>query len=571
MSTASLPYHEPGIVTILIHTSFLLLLNIGNFVLDHTLYCGLLGQIFLGIAWGTPGAKWLTTEIEEVIVQLGYLGLLLIVYEGGLSTSLKAIKANLLLSSCVATTGIALPIGLSFALLKLCGATPLQSFAAGAALCSTSLGTTFTVLGSTGLIQARLGVVLTSAAMMDDVVGLIMVQVISNLGSSGMSISAVTIVRPLLVSVAFAVCAPLVCVFVAKPITLWLNSIRTKHPLGFLNRCLTKDRTAWIIHTLILLGCVAASTYAGTSNLFAAYIAGAGISWWDSEVPHPELNVASTAVSTAVPTTAQVQAQTTESPTANGTEIPEHSDQNTEGSNLSGLGTFEKYYSQPLHRILRPFFFASIGFSIPITEMFNSTIVWKGLVYTVLMIIGKMACGVWLLRIAFTPSISIMCTKFTTTVKLLRPKITNLWSQAHEKSTPSRTTTHTRQNQPPNSSSSQQTRSTRAATETSDPTSIKPRSVYPASILGCAMTARGEIGFLISSVAESNMIFSSEKSLGGKNSEIFLVVTWAIMLCTILGPLAVGLIVRRVEQLQQGAQRQGRFVRGDVLGVWGLS
>lgn len=82
MATASLPYHEPGIVTILTHTSFLLLLNIGNFVLDHMLYCGLLGQIFLGIAWGTPGAKWLTIEAEEVIAQLGYLGLLLMVYEG---------------------------------------------------------------------------------------------------------------------------------------------------------------------------------------------------------------------------------------------------------------------------------------------------------------------------------------------------------------------------------------------------------------------------------------------------------------------------------------------------------
>jgi hypothetical protein len=82
MATASLPYHEPGIVTILIQASFLLLMNVGNVVLDHSLYCGLLGQVFLGVAWGTPGAKWLGTEVEEVIVQLGYLGLLLLVYEG---------------------------------------------------------------------------------------------------------------------------------------------------------------------------------------------------------------------------------------------------------------------------------------------------------------------------------------------------------------------------------------------------------------------------------------------------------------------------------------------------------
>lgn len=84
------------------------------------------------------------------------------------------------------------------------------------------------------------------------------------------------------------------------------------------------------------------------------------------------------------------------------------------------------------------------------------------------------------------------------------------------------------------------------------------------------MTARGEIGFLISSIAEGKKIFSSAQADNGKNSEIFLIVTWAIMLCTIIGPLSLGLIVRRVRQLQHGAEIEGRLVRKDVLGVWGL-
>lgn len=79
---ASLAYHEPDIITILIYSSFLILLNVCNFVLDYALYCGLLGQIFLGVAWGTPGAKWLGQDAERIIVQLGYLGLLLLVYRG---------------------------------------------------------------------------------------------------------------------------------------------------------------------------------------------------------------------------------------------------------------------------------------------------------------------------------------------------------------------------------------------------------------------------------------------------------------------------------------------------------
>jgi hypothetical protein len=81
-NTTSLPYHEPGIVTILIIASFLLLLNTINYALDRIVYCGLVGQLFIGIAWGIPGANWLSADLQHSIVQLGYLGLILIVYEG---------------------------------------------------------------------------------------------------------------------------------------------------------------------------------------------------------------------------------------------------------------------------------------------------------------------------------------------------------------------------------------------------------------------------------------------------------------------------------------------------------
>ena len=51
---ASLAYEEPDVVTILILASFLLLLNAVNWVLDRIVYCGLIGQILIGIAYGTP-------------------------------------------------------------------------------------------------------------------------------------------------------------------------------------------------------------------------------------------------------------------------------------------------------------------------------------------------------------------------------------------------------------------------------------------------------------------------------------------------------------------------------------
>jgi hypothetical protein len=94
-SAPSLPYHEPAVDVILVQASFLLLLNIANAVLDRIVYCGLLGQVLVGIAWGTPGAKWLSTQMEQVIVQLGYIGLILLVFEGSTLSFIPSISFSL--------------------------------------------------------------------------------------------------------------------------------------------------------------------------------------------------------------------------------------------------------------------------------------------------------------------------------------------------------------------------------------------------------------------------------------------------------------------------------------------
>ncbi|GAB0139056.1 hypothetical protein EsDP_00007272 [Epichloe bromicola] len=590
--TSSLPYHEPGITTILIQSSFLILLNVLNSIFDQVLYCGLIAQILLGIAWGTPGSKWLESSVETAITQLGYLGLLLLVYEGGLSTSLKSLKANIWFSVAVATTGISMPIGLSFFLMRLTNATPLQCFAAGASLSSTSLGTTFTLLGTSGLTKSRLGVVLTSAAMMDDVVGLVLVQVISNFGKEGSSVTAAIVVRPLLISIAFIILAPLSCVFIIKPLTRRINQFRTSSVSGTCNHMMASKRTALLTHTLILLGCVAGAGYAGTSNLFSAYIAGASISWWDTGVEH--LTNANEPEARASSADANVIGHSVDGEIANseGTEA------------LSGLRIYERFFLTPVDRILKPFFFASIGFSIPVTKMFSGDIVWKGIVYAMLMILAKLACGIWVARISVAFPLS-----WKSTTKSTRPVFRNMINSSLGRIWATKATEPTKK--PPvvsptepmidaapqtcasnlpltgtivndqaaadgKRSDNNSTRNGKSDESNQDEQNVtlsatsKPQSLYPASIIGCAMVARGEIGFLISSIAESNDVFSTSSGTDG-TSDIFLIVTWAIVLCTILGPVVVGLLVQRVKKLQNGVQREGQTVHRDVLGVWGIS
>ncbi|KAF5018637.1 hypothetical protein F66182_9387 [Fusarium sp. NRRL 66182] len=559
---ASLSYHEPSITVISILSGFLLLLNLVNHGLDRIAYCGLIGQIALGIAWATPGAKWLSRDIENAVMALGYIGLILIVFEGGLSTSFKSLMANIGLSSAVAATGIILPIGLSFATMSMLNAAPLQAFAAGAALCSTSLGTTFTILGTSGLSSTRLGVVLTSAAMMDDVVGLIMVQVISNLGG-GDSFDAATVVRPVMVSLAFAIVVPVLCKFIVAPFTIRLNSLREANPSAKVSKLLGLRQIAFAIHTAYLLGIVIGATFAGTSSLLAAYIAGATISWWDSEVPHLQVQ----------PSASQSSASTEAANTRNSTaEAISTLEPSMEGG--SGLEIYHHYYEAAVEPDT---IHASVGFSIPITKLFSGPIVWRGLIYTVLMTIAKLACGLWL--ISFTEpfrGFAQLIHKFTPKLKR-NPKVLVPGAQCTDN---------------PSSSASPDRDGTIQQTEAHDAVSLgplgdadapqsspqmrnstpkpeNPLSLYPACIVGIGMVARGEIGYLISALAESRGIFGRPSN--GQPSELFLIVTWAITLCTVIGPISVGLVVSRVRQLESGSRTARGEGKRNVLGAWGVS
>lgn len=622
-TTASLPYEEPSISTLLILTSFLILLNTLNHLLNATIYCGLIAQILLGVAFGSPGAKWLSTTLETTISNIGYIGLILIVYEGGLSTQLPALRANLGLASRVAVTGIATPITLSFMLKSLAGASNLQAFAAGAALCSTSLGTTFAVLQATGLDNSRLGVVLTAAAMMDDVVGLVMVQVIASLGGS-QAFGVATVLRPVGVSIAFAVLVPLACWVINKlGIVRW--SLGGKEgQTGRIWMLVGKVEVMALMHCLFLLAMVAAGSYAGTSNLFTAYLAGVSVNWWDnaratlreelknrqpkktltSKTREPDnvadMNAAKshssdkTKTKSACPTHNQANTSTSRTRSTSNTSSASASvaatntivqRPETPSTAITGLDTYHKYLAQPVNRILKPFFFASIGFSIPISQMFSGSVVWRGIVYTVLMLVGKLVCGVWLLRFN-VPG--------TTALKSLWYA---LFNRSRTSDKPKDQKGHKNKEKQSHISQSNRDHNAQAEIEMTkvkssrgsqpfpqhavpDPASAStapapdpPLSLYPSLILGSAMVARGEIGFLISALAESRGIFatpSTPNNTRNSSQDIFLVVTWAIMLCTIIGPVSVGLFVKRVRRLEKGKGPEG--ARGkDVLGAWGVN
>ena len=147
-----LQYEEPNIVEIFIIISFFTFLSIAEWGSAKIIRAGIIGQIAIGIIYGQPLANILEHIWQETFLYLGYIGLILIIFEGGLTTRLDLLKQNFLLSLAGACTGVVVPIGFSFLLLCLgYGYGAVETFIIGAALSATSLGTTFADRKSTRL------------------------------------------------------------------------------------------------------------------------------------------------------------------------------------------------------------------------------------------------------------------------------------------------------------------------------------------------------------------------------------------------------------------------------------
>ncbi len=77
-------YHDPPVQSLLILSSYLYLLNLFGWLAQSLVSAGLIGQILIGVIYGSPLAEWLEVEWQQTLVVVGYVGLLLIVFEGEL-------------------------------------------------------------------------------------------------------------------------------------------------------------------------------------------------------------------------------------------------------------------------------------------------------------------------------------------------------------------------------------------------------------------------------------------------------------------------------------------------------
>ncbi len=123
---------------------------------------------------------------SEVVSVLAELGVIILLFEIGLESDLKELQKVGYQATIVACVGVAVPFAAGTAgLILLFHAPVIPAIFAGAALTATSIGITSKVLSEIGQLKSREGQIIVGAAVIDDILGIIVLAVVASLAKTG--------------------------------------------------------------------------------------------------------------------------------------------------------------------------------------------------------------------------------------------------------------------------------------------------------------------------------------------------------------------------------------------------
>ena len=139
-----------------------------------------LGELIAGVVVGRS-VLGVVDPSGDVLHLLGELGVVILLFSIGLETDLKRLLKAGPAATAVALAGVFLPFVCGYAAARLLGLSNLVAVVTGAAMTATSVGITGRVLADLGRLNDPEGQVILGAAILDDVVGLVILSIVAGL------------------------------------------------------------------------------------------------------------------------------------------------------------------------------------------------------------------------------------------------------------------------------------------------------------------------------------------------------------------------------------------------------
>jgi len=223
---------------------------------------GIVGEIIAGVIIGPGALHWVTPN--PVLGALADLGVMFLLFRVGLEVKPTELFRVGGFATLAAILGVIAPFFLGWGIMALWGATRVEAIFVGAAMVATSVGITAQVLRAKGLLSDRASQIILAAAVIDDVLGLIVLAIVSGLAREKFS------VVELLLTAGMAIAFTLIVAIWGTPAVSQL--------VPKLEKRLYVGEVEFNIGMVLLFSLALLATFAGVAAITGAFLAGMALS-----------------------------------------------------------------------------------------------------------------------------------------------------------------------------------------------------------------------------------------------------------------------------------------------------
>lgn len=215
------------------------------------------GEILAGILVGPSILGWVRPN--EIISTLAEIGVIFLLFTVGLETKPQAILRVGGRAFVVASLGVIVPFIAGYAITFAWDGSKVEAMFVGAALVATSVGITARVLGNLGLLDAPTSRIILGAAVIDDILGLLILSVVSSLSKG--SVDYFELIKTAGLSLIFTVVVATIGAKLITQIAPKIEKLRIGEPF-------------YIAGLILCLGLSYLATFIGVAAIIGAFLAG---------------------------------------------------------------------------------------------------------------------------------------------------------------------------------------------------------------------------------------------------------------------------------------------------------
>jgi Kef-type K+ transport system membrane component KefB len=215
------------------------------------------GEILAGVIIGPSVLGWVAPG--EIIDTLAEIGVIFLLFTVGLETKPAAIFRVGKRAVIVAVLGVITPFAAGWVLMRAWGGSGIESMFLGTAMVATSVGITARVLSGMGVLNVVTSRIILGAAVIDDILGLMILAVVSSLANGPLNYLSIVIMA--LLAIGFTAFVVLVGAPVVRRVAPRIENLKVSQAL-------------FVSALILCLGISVAATYIGVAAIVGAFLAG---------------------------------------------------------------------------------------------------------------------------------------------------------------------------------------------------------------------------------------------------------------------------------------------------------